>query len=126
MRPRPRRGFATSLGAALAGTRYAWRTQPHLRLEVAAAAAAIGAAIVLKTGLVAVLLASVLVLVAELVNTAVEAVVDLVSPERRALAAVAKDAAAGAVLVAAAFAVAVGVTALGPAAWTLVRGGGTP
>jgi diacylglycerol kinase (ATP) len=123
---RPRHGLRASLGAALAGTRHAWHTQPHLRFEVAAAAVAIGAAVGLKTGLVDVLVASMVVLVAELVNTAVEAIVDLVSPERRALAAVAKDAAAGAVLVASAFAVAIGVAALGPAAWTLLRGGGAP
>ena len=45
----------------------------------------------------------------ECVNTAVEAVVDLVTKERRPLAKKAKDAAAGAVLIAAIFAVAIGV-----------------
>jgi diacylglycerol kinase len=39
---------------------------------------------------------------------------------------VAKDAAAAAVLVAAAFSVAIGVAALGPAAWSLVRSGVAP
>jgi len=110
------RRFGRSLAAAAAGTRYAWRTQPHFRFEVAAAAVATSAALLLGVGLVPVLLASALVLTAELVNTAVEAVVDLVAPERRSLAAAAKDAAAGAVLVSAAFAVAVGVAAIGPAA----------
>ncbi len=119
-----RRGFAVSLGAAAIGVRYAWRTQPHLRFEVGVAAAAIGAAAWLQTGLVAVLLASAIVLVAEMVNTAVEVTVDLASPERRPLAAAAKDAAAGAVLVAAAFAVVVGVAALGPALWDRLVGGG--
>ena len=49
------------------------------------------------------------VLVAELVNTAVEATVDLVSPHYSELARVAKDAAAGAALVAAASSVVVGL-----------------
>ena len=42
-----------------------------------------------------------LVMALELVNTAVEAVVDLVTEERKPLAKIAKDAAAGAVLIAA-------------------------
>lgn len=127
MRPRAGgRGFVPAVSAAAAGVAYAWRTQPHLRLEVAAAAAAVGGAWLLGTGLLAVLLVSALVLVAELLNTAVEALVDLVSPERRPLAAAAKDAAAGAVLVASAFAVAVGIVALGPALWARVSAMGAP
>jgi diacylglycerol kinase (ATP) len=118
------RGFARSFRAAATGVRFAWRTQPHLRFEAFVGAAAIGVAVWLQTGLVAVLLACAIVLVAELVNTAVEATVDLASPERRPLAAIAKDAAAGAVLVAAAFAVAIGVAALGPALWGRLTGGG--
>lgn len=50
-----------------------------------------------------------LVLAMELVNTAVEAAVNLCCPEKHPLAKRAKDAAAGAVLVSAAFSVAVGV-----------------
>ncbi len=111
--------FGRSLGAAAAGTRYAWRTQAHFRFEVAAAVAAISAALLLGANPVPILLACALVLTAELVNTAVEAAVDLVAPDRRPLAGAAKDAAAGAVLVSAGFAVAVGVATLGPAAWNL-------
>jgi len=112
------RPFSRSLEAAAVGLHYAWRTQPHLRFEAGVALAAVTLALLLGTGLVAVLLASTLVLVAELLNTAIEALVDLVTPEHRPLAAAAKDAAAGAVLVAAAFAVAVGLAALGPALWS--------
>ena len=53
------------------------------------------------------------VLVAEALNTAIEIVVDLVSPEYHVLAGHAKDAAAGAVLLAAITAVAVAVCILG-------------
>lgn len=53
------------------------------------------------------------VISAELINTAVEAAVDLCSPEQHRLAKIAKDAAAGAVLVTAFFAVIVGVLLFG-------------
>lgn len=120
------RGFAVSLTAAAAGVRLAWRGQPHFRFEVVAGAGAIALALWLETGLTAVLVASSVVLVAEMVNTAVEATVDLASPERRPLAAAAKDAAAGAVLIAAGFAVAIGLVALGPALWARVTGAVVP
>ena len=54
-------------------------------------------------------LAVTLVISAELMNTAVEAVVDLVSPDEHPLARIAKDTAAGAVLITALFAVFVGI-----------------
>ena len=50
-----------------------------------------------------------LILALELVNTAVEATVDLFTEERKPLAKTAKDAAAGAVLVAAIFAAVIGI-----------------
>lgn len=53
------------------------------------------------------------VISAELINTAIEAVVDLCSPEYHKLAKLAKDAAAGAVLVTAIFAVIIGVLLFG-------------
>ena len=53
------------------------------------------------------------VISAELINTAIEAAVDLCSPEQHRLAKLAKDAAAGAVLVTAFFAVIVGVLLFG-------------
>ena len=51
-----------------------------------------------------------LVLSLELMNTALENVVDLVTEEKKAKAKIAKDAAAGAVLVAALFAVIIGIS----------------
>ena len=50
-----------------------------------------------------------LIMALELVNTAVEAVVDLVTEERKALAKIAKDTAAGAVLIAAIMAAIAGI-----------------
>ena len=49
------------------------------------------------------------VLSLEIVNTAIEACIDLVSPERQPLAKLAKDAAAGAVLISAIFAAIIGL-----------------
>ena len=54
------------------------------------------------------------VIVAEMFNTALESLTDLVTRERHPLAGGAKDAAAGAVLAAAVYAVAVGLLVFGP------------
>ena len=58
-----------------------------------------------------------LVWMAEFVNTALEAVVDLASPDLHPLAKVGKDVAAAAVLVAALAAVVVGLLIMGPPLW---------
>jgi diacylglycerol kinase len=58
-----------------------------------------------------------LVWTTEFVNTALEAVVDLASPDLHPLAKVGKDVAAAAVLVGAATAVVVGLLVLGPPLW---------
>jgi len=112
----PPKGRSDPIGVrfALRGVAAAWRDQTNLRIEGAIGAAAIVATLWLGASLPPVLLACGLVLVSELLNTVVEAVVDLVSPDRHPLAERAKDVAAGAVLVAAATAVAVGLVHLGP------------
>jgi len=98
---------ARGIGRALAG-------EPNLRIEAAIGAVALGLAWWLGAPLVPVVLAAGLVLVAELSNSALEAVVDLASPERHELAAAAKDMAAGAVLIASITALLVGLAVLGP------------
>ena len=55
-----------------------------------------------------------MVFTAEFINTAIEAVVDLASPEKNRLAKIGKDVGAGAVLVAALAAVLIGLLILGP------------
>lgn len=62
-----------------------------------------------------------MILSLELVNTAVEAVVDLVTEERRPLAKLAKDTAAGAVLIAAIMAAGVGILIFVPKILALIR-----
>jgi len=68
--------------------------------------------VVTKTEFAIILIANALVLAAEILNTAIENTVDLASPEKNEKAMVAKDAAAGAVLVLAVFSVAVGIVIL--------------
>lgn len=103
---------------AFEGIAYAFRTQRNFKVHcgVMLAAVVVGLAVRLAPAQWAILaLASGLVFQAELMNTALEAVVDRVSPEFHALAKVAKDCAAGAVLLTALCAVVVGLLVLGPA-----------
>ncbi len=60
---------------------------------------------------------------AEFMNTAIEAVVDMTMPDIHPLAKVAKDVAAAAVLVGALGAVLVGLLLLGPPLWARIFGG---
>jgi diacylglycerol kinase (ATP) len=97
---------------ALNGLLLSFRTQRHLRIHFVLAALVLVAGVVwqLSRAELLVLMVTVsLVLLAELLNTALEAVVDLVTPDYHPLARVAKDVAAGAVLVASVNAVIVGV-----------------
>lgn len=109
------RRLRRSAGFAWRGLVLAWQNEPNLRLEVLIAALAGLLAVWLGTGLVAVLLATVLVVALELVNSSVEALVDLVSPGEHPLAGAAKDMSAAAVLVASLGAAGVGLIAMGPA-----------
>jgi diacylglycerol kinase (ATP) len=61
-----------------------------------------------------------MVFAAEFVNTAIEAVVDLASPQKHPLAKVGKDVGAAAVLIAALAAVLIGLLILGPPLWERV------
>jgi diacylglycerol kinase len=63
------------------------------------------------------ILTSGMVFSAEFVNTAIEAVVDLASPETHPLAKIGKDVGAAAVLVAALAAILIGLLILGPPLW---------
>jgi len=95
---------------AFEGIVYVLRTQRNMQFHVAAAVGVLVLALVLDVSrleMLAIVGAIALVMIAEMVNTAVEATVDLVATEYHPLAKVAKDVAAGAVLVATANALAV-------------------
>ncbi|WP_031513270.1 diacylglycerol kinase family protein [Desulfofalx alkaliphila] len=96
--------FAGSLGWALQGIAYALKTQPHMRFHLLATLGVAAAGIWFNISLnhwLYVSFAVALVWVTELINTAIESVVDLQTTEYHPLAKAAKDVAAGAVLVAA-------------------------
>ncbi len=104
----PRPEFLRSFVYAGAGLWEALRTQRNMRVHVAAALLAIVLGVVLRISPVefaVVFLAIGGVLVAEMINTVTEAVVDLATREYHHLARMAKDVAAGAVLVSAIVAV---------------------
>ena len=63
------------------------------------------------------ILTSGMVFAAEFMNTAIEAVVDLASPDKHPLAKIGKDVGAAAVLVAALAAILIGLLLLGPPLW---------
>ncbi len=125
-RPGSVRREAAAFRWAARGVGAALRTEPHLRFHAAATLAVVVLAVVLPlSGTDRALLAVAIGVVwtAELVNTALEALVDLVSPGLDPVAGRVKDVAAGAVLVAAAASAACGVLVLGPplVAWVGAR-----
>ncbi|MFA5515659.1 MAG: diacylglycerol kinase [Desulfuromonadales bacterium] len=104
-----------SVNCAIEGILWTARSQRHMRWHCVAAVVALFLALfwrinALEFALLA--LAVTLVLFAELVNTSIEVVVDLVSPNFHPLAQRAKDVAAGAVLVASIGAMVIGYLAL--------------
>ena len=103
---------------AFTGLGYVVRTQRnariHLSITLLVFAIAAWLRITAQDWAILVLTAA-LVWTSELINTALEAVVDLASPQEQPLARAAKDLAAGAVLIAALAAIVVGVLLLGPA-----------
>ena len=106
-----------SFANAWRGILYTVKTQGHFRFHLLAAALVLFAG--LGVGLerwewVALFLTIGCVLVAEAFNTAVELAVDLAEPHIHPIAGLAKDVAAGAVLITAIMSVAVGVLIFGP------------
>ena len=115
--------FLRSFYFAFAGLAYLFRTQRNARVHLIVGTAACGLAAWLGITRVewAVLIFTIaLVLILEGLNTAVEAAIDLASPQVHPLAKAAKDLAAGMVLIAAMASVAMGLLILGPPLWRKV------
>lgn len=116
-----------SLRYASEGIYFCLRTQRNMRIHVVAGFLAMGLGFWLRVPLhhlaILAVVAS-LVVVMEMMNTAIEAAVDLATHRRHPLAKVAKDVAAAAVLVSAVNAVLVGVFVLGPSLYTRLEGYG--
>jgi diacylglycerol kinase len=112
-----RRGLVNSFRYASSGLWHALKTQRNVLIHVSIAITVViaGMALDLNTGEWAIIALTMgFVFTAELFNTVIEAVIDLVTEEYHPLAKKAKDVAAGAVLAAAITAVAVGLLVLGP------------
>jgi diacylglycerol kinase len=104
--------FIGSFRYAWAGLRYCFRTQRNFRIHIAIGLLAALAGLLLGLSWVEwaiVVILVVVVLAAEMVNTMVEALVDLVTEEYHPLAKISKDVAAGVVLLCAIGAAVVGV-----------------
>lgn len=106
-----------SFGYAFAGIFHVLRTQRNFRIHLAVAAIVTALSLYVNlswTEWSILIVCIILVLFAEMINTALEAVVDLASPNIHPLAKIAKDVTAGAVLVVAIGAALIGLLLIGP------------
>lgn len=104
--------FIKSFKHAKAGAEHAMKTQRNLWIHFFIGLAVLGLALLVKVSkieLAILVLAISGVIVTEMVNTAIEECVNLLSPQQRAEAALVKNVAAAAVLLAAAGAVIIGI-----------------
>jgi len=98
----PLRQWLKSANYAIEGILQAAKTQRHVRYHFFTAAAVLLLCYVLgvsRTEFLIISLSVIAVLLAEMFNTSIEAVIDIISPEHSEKARVAKDIAAGAVLI---------------------------
>ena len=105
------RTLLDSFNYAFEGIIYAFKTQRNIRIHFLATALVLICSLVFKLTKLEILILFItiaFVVVTEMLNTAVEVVVDMITSETHPLAAVAKNVAAGAVLVASTAAVIVG------------------
>lgn len=112
-----------SFGHAWTGLVYTVRTQRNARIHLVVGGIVTGLTVWLRLNrLESAVLALTIgaVIVGETLNTSLEALVDLLSPEFHDRAKVAKDVAAGAVLVLGLTSIAVGALILGPPLWQKV------
>ncbi len=113
----PPRPFKDSIRCAWRGIVYAFRTQRNMGIHLAVAIFALAACLWFSVNVqewLLVLLAITLVFVTEILNTAVEVVVDVLERERRPTAMIIKDLAAGSVLISATVAALIGAVVFLP------------
>ena len=113
----PLRKWADSANYAIEGILFAAKNERHLRYHLYAAVMALLLSYVLgvpRLEFLVILVAVILVMLAEMVNTAIEYLVDMVSPEYSEKARTAKDVSAGAVFITAVGSAVVGYIILFP------------
>jgi diacylglycerol kinase len=105
---------------AFSGLYYAIRTQRNVWIQLVVSVIVLLLALFLEIPfpqLAIIILTISMVLAAECINTAIESLIDLVSPDHHKLAKISKDTAAAAVLVLALGSAFIGLLILGPPLW---------
>lgn len=113
----PLKRWVKSANYAIEGILHSAKTERHLRYHLYAAASVLLLSYIIgvsRQDFLVIALVTIIVILAELLNTAIEAVTDLLSPEKTEKAKVAKDVAAGAVLITALGAATIGYIILVP------------
>ena len=116
------RKFFESFRYALEGIVYCINTQKNMRIHLAIAMITIMAGLALKISrleFIIIIMVISVVFVCEIINTAVEKAIDATTHEYNPIAKIAKDVAAGAVLVAAINSIIVGLLIFGRFFWFL-------
>jgi len=101
-----------SFGHAIDGIKTAFKKEPNLQIHLTIGVLVLALAGILRFSIfewIVLLFTVALVIALELINTSVESIVDLVSPEIKPQAKIAKDVAAAAVLVTAIISIIIGV-----------------
>lgn len=123
--PKQNENRKLSFKNALAGLRFVFRTQPNFRLMIALAILVLVASFFFQLSLVEMTILTwtiFIVFVAEMVNTALESVTNLVTKEWRREAKIAKDVSCGMVLVSVIGSIIIGILIFGPKLWHFVWG----
>ena len=110
--------FSQSLIRAISGLRYLLKNENNARIHLAATVAVLVLSIYLKISWIEwlfIILSIFLVWIAELFNTSMENVFNLIEPEKNELVKNGKDISAAAVLLTACFSAIIGLLVLGPA-----------
>lgn len=111
------RRLRQSFSCALAGLAYCLKTEKNMKIHLLAAGVVVILAVLCRLSIMEwgmLVLTIFMVLVAETINTAIEKTVDLVTQDFHPLAGLAKNLAAGAVLLAAINAIIMAVVIFGP------------
>ncbi len=125
LKSKDKRTFKGSVKNCLDGISYVTKNEKNFKREIALGIIALILSYILKIDkieFIIILTMICLVLTAEIINTAIERTVDLVTKEYHELARIAKDVSAGSVLVTSTFALIIGIIIFMPKIITLLGG----
>ena len=117
------RSFFISFQYAIEGLSFAIRTQKNIQIHLLIALFVFFISLLLRcSGLETAILLTIITIVIsmEIINTSIEATIDLVSPHNHPLAKIAKDLGAAAVFVSAIFSIAIGLIILVPKIYNIL------